>query len=121
MRMTKNSHPLVVYLILAVGFAIWSYGSDSVQDQLLFDQNVIPDVIFGSGNANGAFTVNRNNDVELGIRAKVRFPVPSNTFNSDGDGTYTHQAGDFGGLAPWNFEWSVNSDYDGSTGNSLDA
>jgi len=94
---------------------------DSLQAQLLYDQDVTPDVIFGSGNGNGAFTVNRSNGVELGMRAKVRFPVPSGTYNSNGDGTYTHQAGDFGGLAPWNFEWSVNTDYDNSTGNNLDA
>lgn len=83
---------------------------------LIYDENVTPDVIFGSGNANGAFTVDRNNGVELGLRAKLRHNAsgqPENTFNSNGDGTYSFAAG----VAPtqsfptavWSFEWSVNS------------
>jgi len=58
----------------------------------LFDQNVTPDVIFGSGNANGAFTVDRAEGVELGMRGKLRYNlggVPENTFNSNGDGSYS--------------------------------
>lgn len=74
-----------------------------VQAALLFDQNVTPDAIFGSGNANGFFTVDQSGGVELGLRAKVRFV---NTFNSNGAGTYTFQAG-----TAWNLEWSVNTDY----------
>ncbi len=87
-----------------------------------FDQNVTPDVIFGSGNANGAFTVDRDNGVELGLRAKQRFP-PDNIFNSNGDGTYTFFTGPGGSGAPtprWSFEWTVNSNYDGSSGYVLD-
>jgi hypothetical protein len=51
----------------------------------VFDQNVAPEVIFGSGNANGSFTNNQTGSVELGLRAKVRYPTPMNTFNSNGD------------------------------------
>ena len=50
--------------------------------------------------------------------------APENTFNSNGAGTYTFQPG----VAPtqafptavWSFEWSINSDYDGSTALALD-
>lgn len=83
---------------------------------ILFDQNVTPGVIFGSGNANGSFTVDRNQGVELGLRGKLRHNAagaPENTFNSNGDGTYSFAKG----VAPtqpsptavWSFEWSVNT------------
>lgn len=102
-------------------------GGDPSVGSLLYDQNVTPDVIFGDGNANGAFTVDRNNGVELGLRAKLRFNAsgnPENTFNSNGDGSYTFNAG----VAPtkpsptaeWCFEWSINSNYDGTSGYNLD-
>ena len=93
----------------------------------LFDQNVTPDVIFGAGNANGSWTVDRTAGVELGLRAKLRHNsvgAPENTFNSNGDGTYTF----FAGVAPtqssptavWSFEWSINSNFDGTSGLFLD-
>ena len=93
-----------------------------------FDQNVTPNVIFCSGNANGGFTVNRMNGVEVGLRAKMRYPVPMNTFNSNGNGTYSHSAGGYnsggilglGNRASWNYEFSVNSNFDGSSGLMLD-
>ena len=79
-------------------------------------------VVFGSGNANGGFTVDTQNGVEIGLRAKVRFDEnnsPQNQFNSNGDGTYTFDAtAPFGfswmstpfspSTAAWNFEWSVD-------------
>lgn len=100
---------------------------------LLFDQNVTPDVIFGSGNVNGGFTVDRSNGIEIGLRAKVRFDdsnQPQNVFNSNGAGTYSFDTGapspGFSGAgannpqaAKWNFEWSINSGFDGS-GRALD-
>lgn len=97
-----------------------------------YDANVTGDVIFGDGNANGGFTVNQDNGLELGLRAKVRFDgsnQPQNIFNSNGDGSYTFQAGlpptGFGfapnstSTATWNFEWSVNSDFEGTSGEVL--
>lgn len=82
-----------------------------------------PDAIFGSGNANGAWTVDESDGVELGLRGKLRFNasnVPENTFNSNGDGTYSFAPGtpptgfSFDPNSPtspvWNFEWSVNTD-----------
>lgn len=91
-----------------------------------FDQDVTPDVIFGTGNANGAFTTDRNDGVEIGLRGKLRHNAsgaPEDTFNSNGDGTYSFQPG----VAPfqpfptgeWSFEWSVNTDYDDSSGDKL--
>jgi len=94
---------------------------------LAFDQNITPDVIFGSGNANGFWTVDQSNGIELGLRAKLRFNssnMPDNTFNSNGDGTYTFEAGlppsgfswapGSTSTAVWNFEWSINTNYQGS-------
>lgn len=99
-------------------------GPSAANAVVMYDQNVTPDVIFGSGNANGSFTVDRRNSVELGLRAKLRFNEsnnPENTFNSNGDGTYTFLKGTpptgfgFDPNSPttpiWNFEWSVNTDY----------
>ena len=72
-------------------------------------------------------TTDRAGGIELGLRAKLRHNasgLPENTFNSNGDGTYTFDAG----VAPtqsyptaeWSFEWSINSDYDGSSSLLLD-
>lgn len=98
---------------------------------------ISPEVIFGSGNANGSFTIDENTYgdpaifgqelpvVELGLRGKLRFNdsnLPENTFNWDGVDTYTFAAGlpptGFG-FAPgstttalWNFEWAINTDAD---------
>ena len=95
--------------------------------------NDTPDVIFGSGNANGSFTVatgtydagapNIAVPLEIGLRAKLRFNdmnLPENTFNYDGVDTYTFDAGlpptgfsfapSSTSTAVWNFEWSVNTD-----------
>lgn len=89
--------------------------------------DVTPDVIFGSGNANGSFTIDLNNNVELGLRGKLRHDAtgqPQNIFNWDGDHTYTFNPG----VAPtqsfptaeWNFEWSINTDQSGTSGVDLD-
>jgi hypothetical protein len=84
----------------------------------LYDQNVTPDVLFGTGNNNGSWTVDRNSTtgVELGLRAKVR---GANTFNSQGNGTYIQAPGTVSGGASWNFEWSVNTDWNGLSGLNL--
>ena len=101
--------------------AIVSYGVRRSVARM-FDQNLTPDAIFGSGNANGGFTVNQTGSAELGLRAKVRYPSPQNTFNSNGDGTYSHLAGAGtpASRALWNFEWSVNTDPAGTAGTKLD-
>ncbi len=92
-----------------------SFGANAA---LLFDQNVTPGVINSNGVINGAFTVDRANGIELGLRGKLRFDAsgqPTNTFNSNNDGTYSFAAGvaptKLSPTAVWSFEWSVNTDY----------
>ncbi len=82
---------------------------------LLFNQNVTPDIIFGTGNTNGDFTVDRNNGVELGLRAKIPFV---GTINSNGDGTYSYSLAEAN--PRWNFDWTVNTNFDGSTSRNID-
>lgn len=80
---------------------------------------ITPNVIFGSGNANGSFTVGTgayngpnitgpDAKLEVGLRAKLRFDennAPSATYNYDGVDTYTFDAG----AAPGGFGWDPNS------------
>jgi len=119
------------HLVAAVAGAMALMFAGSA-NALVFDANVTPDVIFGTGNANGSFTVDRANGVELGLRAKLRFNAansPENTFNSNGDGTYSFSGGAAPGgfsFAPnspttpiWNFEWSINSNFAGGSGPNL--
>lgn len=94
---------------------------------LTFDTNVSPGVIFGSGNVNGSFTVDSANGVEIGLRGKLRHGpsgAPANIFNSNGDGTYSFAAGvaptQAAPTAVWSYEWSINTDVDGTTGWTLD-
>lgn len=65
--------------------------------------------------------------MELGLRGKLRHNAdgdPENTFNSNGDGTYSFDAGVAPGQsapsAVWSFEWSINTNYDESTQWMLD-
>jgi len=88
---------------------------------------VTPGVIFGSGNANGGFTIANGGGIELGLRAKVRYNSgggPENTFNYDGVDSYSFDPADGNppaNRAMWNFEFSVNSDVAGTTANKLNA
>jgi hypothetical protein len=95
-----------------------------------FDQSVTGGVIFGSGNFNGGFTVDRDSipGLELGLRTHTRFPSSDGTaagIMSQGDGIYGNFAalgfftdGSLGGpRASWNFDFSINSNYDGTGGN----
>ena len=87
--------------------------------------DVNPGVIFGSGNANGSFTIGTGSGVEIGLRAKTRYNssgAPENTFNWDGGNTYTFDPASGNppaDRAMWNFEWSINTDVNGDTGNDL--
>lgn len=92
------------------------------------NQNVTPEVIFGLGNSNGNFTVDRNGGVEIGLRAKIPFV---GTTNSNGDGTFSYsiaeqESAPDSGSCPtvggcWNFDFTVNTDFDSnnSTGNKI--
>ena len=87
-----------------------------------YDDVVTPGIIFGSGNLDGSFTIDRASNVELALRGKLRHGpggAAQNSFHSNGDGTYTFVKG----VAPtqsfptaeWSFEWSINSNYNGSS------
>lgn len=95
---------------------------------IMFDQDVTPDVIFGSGNANGFFTVDVNTGIEVGLRAKLRHDAtgaPQNIFNSNGDGTYSFDAGvaptQASPTAVWSVEWSINADANDNPQEVLDS
>src|SRR5690349_16605974 len=93
---------------------------------LVYDQNVTSNFINGSGVGNGSFTVARTNGIEIGLRGKLRFDSlnqPQDVFNSNGDGTYSFEAGaptrGAGWVNPattpfWNVDWSINTDFDGA-------
>ncbi len=95
----------------------------TAQATVEFDQDVTPEVIYGSGNANGSFTTDRNNGIEVGLRAKIPFV---GTTNSNGDGTYsftlleTDHDNNPGTDNRWNFDFTVNTDFDNSTSDNLD-
>ena len=80
---------------------------------LSYDADVTNNVIFGTGNGNGAWTIDQANGIELGLRAKIPF---TGTYNSNGDGTYSYALG-----TTWNFEWSINSDYGDIVADDTDA
>jgi hypothetical protein len=70
-----------------------------------FDQSLASGWTQGSGTTNDHFTVDtEDNGVELGLRASLRF-VGSITPTGN---VYTAPAGSSGGLALWNFDFSVN-------------
>ena len=107
----KRMFSLLAIMLIALPVIALEYGQD-----------VTPDVIFGSGNANGSFTTDRTNGVELGLRGKVRFNelgYPENTFNELAPGEYYFLAGvgtNQSGITPtWAFEWTVNTDATGLT------
>ncbi len=92
----------------------------SAMATISYDQNVTNNVIMGTGIGNGAFTVDRANGVELGLRAKLRHDASGNPqpiYNSDGIGNYYFDPG----VAPtqswptaeWSYEWSINTNYEG--------
>lgn len=106
-----------------------------------FDQLVTPGFFAGSGNDNVAFTLVQHQGIELALRGKLRFDSgcqPQNIFNSNSDGSYSFAARDVndvgdgcdgslikpswvdGDTPEWSFEWSVNTDFDESTGLKLD-
>ena len=65
---------------------------------------------------NGWFTTDRQDGIEIGIRAKIPFV---GFVNSNGDGTYSYSLAEtaLDGLPRhWNFDWTINTDYDDSTG-----
>ena len=103
-----------------------AFGCGTANAALSFDQNVTPGIIFGNGNANGGFTVDSSNGIELGLRGKLRHDAagaPQNIFNSNGDGTYSFAAGvaptQASPTAVWSVEYSINTNTSGTTGLAL--
>ena len=60
--------------LLSTTLALGCFLSTSVM-ATTFDANVTSDVIFGSGNVNGGFTVDQSNGVEIGLRGKLRYDL----------------------------------------------
>ncbi len=103
-----------------------AFAASTAGAAITFDNTVTNNVIMGTGIANGGFTVDTDNNFELGLRARVRYDLatdsPTNDFNSNGNGTYSHAAGSPAAnptRARWNFDWSVNSDQSGTQGRNL--
>lgn len=104
--------------------------STSAMAAFTYDTDVTNGVIFGTGNANGGWTVFRDSasGLELGLRAKVRYNSagqPENSFpftvvDADGAGIYSFNLEN--GNPPdandtmWNFEYSVDTNYNGNGG-----
>ncbi|WP_076418238.1 hypothetical protein [Colwellia sp. UCD-KL20] len=81
--------------------------------------DITPNVIFGTGgNANGSFTGETNNNIEVGLRAKQRYPA-ANIFNYNAIDTYTFDSTVLttnpSTRSVFNFEWSINVNQDNST------
>jgi len=82
---------------------------------------VTGEIIFGSGNADGAFTGESQNNVEVALRGKIRY---QGVYNYDGIDTYTFDPGTYSGDAShsaFNFEWSINTNVSGAGPNKIAA
>ena len=96
---------------------------------IVHNSNIVGNVIMGTGIGDGGWTINQTGNMELALRAKVRYDVGTgdalNVFNANGDGTFNHAAGNPGaalsGRGRWNFEWSVNTDVSGTGGAKISA
>src|SRR4051794_40053891 len=70
----------------------------SVGAAVLYNQNIT--AIFGGGNPDVGWAADTSNNIQLGLRAKVR--ADGNTTNTMG--VYSFPVGS------WNYEFSINSD-----------
>ena len=110
--MVKNSSLKAISIAAAALVSLLSVPASAAP--LLYDQNVTPDVIFGSGNSNGNFTVDQNSGIELGLRAKIPF---NGIVHSNGNGTYSYSLAEAN--PKWNFDWTVNTDHAGTTSQKI--
>jgi len=130
MKMLANLKYAVVVAASMLAFSLC--GANSADAVVQYEQHVTPEVILGIDNDNGSFTTDRRNGVEIGLRAKLRFNadnLPENTFNSNSNGTYSFAIGAAPSGFPfapapnntpmWNFEWSVNTNFDESSALNL--
>jgi hypothetical protein len=88
--MKKSCRKLLGSAALCAGLVV---AAPALADNVEFDQLVTPDVIFGSGNINGGFTTDRENGIELGLRAKIPF---AGVLHSNGDGSYSYTLAETG-------------------------
>lgn len=71
--------------------------------------------IFGSGVGDNDWTAQTDGGVTLALRARERFPNPTNNVPTDGSGTYTfsdlnaYSKYGFNNLSSWNFDFSINA------------
>jgi len=72
-----------------------------------------PGVYFGSGNANSNFTTVTNGTTELGLSVILRSIGPIDP--GAGSNTYVVPTGTTAGKAKWNFDFSVNTRYNGGS------
>jgi hypothetical protein len=76
----------------------------------ILDSNVTGTWSQGTGTSNGAFTVDQEaNGVELGLRATIRGGSGGPITPNAGTNIYVAPTGIAGGLALWNFDFSVNT------------
>ncbi len=114
-------------LIVAIALMLIMVGGMANAAPILYDQNVTSNVIFGNGVSNGGWTINQNNGVELALRGKLRYNdngQAENTWNSNGDGTYSFDPGvaptqSGSNKAVWSLEWSINTNATGNSGFNL--
>ncbi|HOE44036.1 MAG TPA: hypothetical protein PLB25_20750 [Rhodoferax sp.] len=97
--------------IALAAIAAFSFGAQAD----LYNQNVTNNVIMGTGISNGGFTTETGAGVEIGLRARERYDLatnsPTNVTGSNNNGTYNQNAGTPGSptRARWNFDWSINT------------
>lgn len=114
--------------ILAMGLAVALGLTGSASADLIYGETLSSQAIFGSGNSNVGFTVDRVGEIELGLRGKVRFAYlgnPQGSLNNNGQDNRYYFATGVGTnqSSPnpvWSFDWSINSNFDGGTGFNLD-
>lgn len=78
-------------------------------------------IYYGIGNGNGGWTVDTQNNLELGLRAHVRYPEPLNVFNLTDNNQYNFTDGNSispASRASWNVDFSINTQMSG-LGNDL--
>ena len=66
--------------------------------------------IGGAGQVNGAFVLDNDYGIQLGIRAQTRYvgPAPCKPNQGQNTGLYSAQASPAGQMSLWNFDWTVD-------------
>ncbi|KPF45758.1 hypothetical protein IP87_07560 [beta proteobacterium AAP121] len=104
------------FRLAAVSLALVASGA--VHAAVVNSTSITGNVITGNGIANGNnFSVDTANGIEIGLRARQRYPSPTGvTNNVVGTNVYNHATGGYtsggapgGPRAAWNFDWSINT------------